>query len=165
LNTARKQIYKTWIAAILWLILIVIESTGWLSASHTSRILYPILHFLTGVDPFTFLLWNHYIRKIGHVVGYFGLSLLLFRAWRATIPVPSASHWSVQWARIAFFMSALVACLDEWHQTSLPSRTGSLHDVLLDSTAAFTAQLLIFLWFYFRSSGTAAVLSRDSAVR
>jgi len=42
-------------------------------------------------------------------------------------------------------MTALVACLDEWHQSFLPSRTGNLHDVLLDSTAALIAQVVLFL--------------------
>jgi VanZ family protein len=44
-------------------------------------------------------------------------------------------------------MSALVASLDEWHQTLLPSRTGVLSDVVLDSFAALTAQVVIFLFF------------------
>jgi hypothetical protein len=77
-------------------------------------------------------------------VGYFTLSWLLFRAWRDTFPFPG-SGWSMQWARISFFMTALVACLDEWHQSYLPSRTGNLHDVLLDSTAALIAQVILFL--------------------
>ena len=82
LNLAQKQLLKEWIAASLWLGLIVVESTNALSAGNTSRILYPIFHFFTGVDPVRFQLWDYYIRKIGHVVGYFGLSVLLFRAWR-----------------------------------------------------------------------------------
>ena len=145
MNPAQKQILKEWIAAGLWLGLIAIESTNHLSAANTSRILYPIFHFFTGVDPVRFVLWDFYIRKIGHVVGYFGLSILLFRAWRATLPFASRSRWSLQWARISFFMTALVASIDEWHQTHLISRTGSLRDVLLDSSAALTAQILIFL--------------------
>ena len=121
------------------------ESTNLLSATNTSRILYPIFHFFTGVDPVRFVLWDYYIRKIGHFVGYFGLSVLLFRSWRATLPFANPSRWSMQWARISFFMTALVASLDEWHQTYLTSRSGSLHDVLLDSSAALIAQILIFL--------------------
>lgn len=152
MTPARKEIYKTWIAAGLWLFLIAIESTDWLSASNTSRFLYPFLHWLTGVDPFTFTFWNFYIRKTGHVVGYFLLSFFLFRAWRATIPVLQRKTWSLPWARIAFFMTALVASLDEWHQTFIPSRTGTLHDVALDSAAALLAQLLIYAWFHFRDS-------------
>jgi VanZ family protein len=152
LNPARKQATKAWIAALLWLGLIAGESTSYASSANTSRILYPILHFLMGMDPFRFLAWHFYIRKTGHFIGYFGLSLLLFRAWRATLPFASVFRWSMEWARIAFFMTALVACLDEWHQTYLPSRTGTLRDVLLDSTAALVAQVVIFLFLRTRHS-------------
>ena len=145
MNPAQKQLLKEWTAAVLWLGLIEVESTNLLSAANTSRILYPIFHFFTGVDPVRFVLWHYYIRKIGHFVGYFGLSVLLFRAWRATLPFASSSRWSMQWARISFFMTALVASLDEWHQTYLTSRSGSLYDVLLDSFAALAAQILILL--------------------
>lgn len=144
MNTAQKQLLQTWIAAILWLWIIVIESTNIGSAENTGRLLYPLLHFLFGLGPGHFPTWHAVIRKTGHVVGYFTLSALLFRAWRATFPFP-AIRWSMQWARISFFMTALVACLDEWHQSYLPKRTGNLHDVLLDSTAALAAQVVIFL--------------------
>jgi VanZ family protein len=144
LNTAQKQLLKTWIAAILWLWIIVLESTNIASSENTGRILFPLLHFLFGIGPRNFPIWHTVIRKTGHFVGYFTLSVLLFRSWRATFPLP-AIRWSMHWARISFFMTALVACLDEWHQTYLPKRTGNLRDVLLDSTAALVAQVVIFL--------------------
>ncbi len=100
-----------------------------------------MLHFLFGLEPVHFPVWHFLIRKTGHFVGYFTLSWLLFRAWRDTFPFAGA-RWSMQWARISFFMTALVACLDEWHQSYIPSRTGNLHDVLLDSTAALIAQVV-----------------------
>jgi VanZ family protein len=146
LTPDQKQLIKTWIAALLWIGLIAIESTDTFSAEHTSRFLYPILHFLMGLDPTAFEVVHHYIRKSGHFVGYFTLSFFLFRAWRATLRLPWAPRWALRWAAIAFFMSALVASLDEWHQTFIPSRTGKISDVLLDSFAAFTAQVLIFLY-------------------
>jgi len=142
-NPRKNEIRKTWIAAILWLILIAIESSDWLSSGNTSRFLYPILHFLTGVDTVRFAVWNFYIRKVGHVCGYFGLSLLLYRSWRATIPLLERRRWSVKWSRVAFFMTVLVASADEWHKSHIPSRTGTVHDVLLDSMAALAAQLFI----------------------
>jgi len=145
LNSSQKQLLKTWIAATLWLALIVTESTNLASAENTSRFLYPMLHFLFGLGPEHFAIWHTLIRKSGHFVGYFMLSVLFFRAWRATFPLPGIS-WGIQWARIAFFMTALVACLDEWHQTYLPKRTGNLHDILLDSTAALVAQVVLFLF-------------------
>jgi len=152
LKPANKQILKAWTAAILWLIVIAFESTDLMSFASTSRFLYPILHWLTNVDAIRFLVWNFYIRKVGHFCGYFALSWLLFRAWRATLPGMSSLRWSGRWAAIAFVMTAFVASLDEWHQTYLPSRTGTIHDVVLDSTGALTAQLLLFLWLWFRAN-------------
>jgi len=91
---------------------------------------------------------HHYLRKIGHFIGYFTLSFFLFRAWKATLHLPQTPRWAPRWAVIAFFMSVLVASLDEWHQTYIPSRTGRFADVALDSAAALTAQLVILLWLY-----------------
>jgi VanZ family protein len=146
LTPDQKQILKTWIAALLWMTLIAIESTDTFSAEQTGRFLYPILHFLIGLDLARFEVWHHYIRKSGHFVGYFALSVFLFRAWRATLHLPWAPRWALRWATIAFFMSVLVASMDEWHQTFLPSRTGAISDVMLDSCAALTAQVVIFLY-------------------
>jgi VanZ family protein len=127
---------------------ITLESSDLGAARNTSRFLYPLLHFLLGLDPVRFITWHHYIRKTGHFVGYAIMSWFFFRAWRATLPLASARGWSWQWGRIAFFMTALVASLDEWHQTFLPSRTGRWQDVVLDSSAALTMQ--IFLWMVLR---------------
>jgi len=189
LTSARKEIWKAWIPALIWLGVIVLESTNLGSAEHTFRYLYPLFHFLFGMDRARFLVWNHALRKTGHVVGYSVLSWLLFRAWRATIPVggrrvplrqaqgrpspASKAHteepaplpaggaspdlrllpprWSFAWARVSFLMTALVASLDEWHQSYLPSRTGRWQDAVLDSCAALAAQLLLWL-FLSRSS-------------
>ena len=134
------------------MVLIAIESTNYLSSVNTGRILYPILHFLFGLDWPRFKIWHHYIRKTGHVVGYFILSVLWFRAWRATLRSPS--WWTLRWAAIAFFLSVLVASLDEWHQSFLPSRTGKFSDVVLDSSAAAAAQILIFFYLRMKSRQT-----------
>jgi VanZ family protein len=146
LNPDRANLLKAWIAAILWLIVIAIESTAMLSAHNTSRILYPLLHFLFGLDSERFHVWHFYIRKSGHVIGYGTLSILLFRAWRATLPSPNHVNWTFRWANIAILGTALVASLDEWHQTFIPSRTGTVHDVVLDTCAGIAAQVLVLLW-------------------
>ncbi len=144
------QSVKMWVAAGLWIIVIVIESSNLFSSEHTGHWLYPIFHFLTGVTALHFEVWHTYIRKTGHFVGYFVLSCLLFRAWKATLPQTAA--WALRWAGIALFMTAFVASMDEWHQTYLPSRTGSLHDVFLDSFAALVAQLVIMAWLRGRAA-------------
>lgn len=141
----KHEVLKAWIAAILWLIVIAIESTSYLSSSNTSRILYPVFHFLFGLNHPAFEVWNGYIRKTGHVFGYGLLCILLFRAWRSTLRTPGAPTWTLRWASIAVFGTALVASLDEWHQTFLPSRTGRWQDVVLDTCAGIAAQVLLFL--------------------
>jgi VanZ family protein len=146
LTAGRHDVLKAWIAAILWLIVIAIESSAMLSANNTSRILYPLLHFLFGIDPVRFHHWHFYIRKTGHVVGYAILSFLLFRAWRATLPVASNARWIFRWANIAVLGTTFVASLDEWHQSYIPSRTGAVHDVILDTSAGIAAQIVLYLW-------------------
>lgn len=116
-----------------------------MSSSNTGHWLYPILHFLTGMDHTQFDIWHPYIRKSGHVLGYGTLSVLLFLAWRTTLRLPSRCTWAWRWAVVSLSMTALVASLDEWHQLYLPGRTGAFHDVVLDSVAALAAQVLIAL--------------------
>ncbi len=145
MSSDRHQLLKTWIAAILWLVVIAIESTAWLSAHNTSRILYPLLHYLFAIDYTHFERVHFFLRKGGHVFGYGLLSILLFRAWRETLPSASGAAWTLRWATIAVFGTALVATLDEWHQSYIPSRTGTPQDVLLDTCAGIGAQILIFL--------------------
>ena len=95
------------------------------------------------MGPQRFAVVHVILRKTGHFVGYATLSLLLFRSWRATFPRLS-TRWCLQWATLAFVGTALVASLDELHQTFLPSRTGRFEDVVLDSTAALIAQIVVF---------------------
>ena len=146
MNPNQKNLLKAWIAAILWLIIIAIESTNLASSANTSRILYPLLHYLFGLDLPRFEYWHFFIRKGGHVVGYAILSILAFRAWRETFPARGNPLWTVRWSAIAILMTAFVASLDEWHQSFIPSRTGRWQDVVLDTCAGIAAQVLIFLW-------------------
>jgi VanZ family protein len=163
LNSNRHNVLKAWIAAILWLIVIAIESSALLSASNTSRILYPLLHFLFGLDMPRFHQWHFYIRKGGHVVGYAILSILLFRAWRATFPGMNNAKWALRWAGVAVLSTVIVASLDEWHQSFIPSRTGRWQDVVLDTCAGLGAQIFIFLWWRgFGSRGGSLVPSKNS---
>jgi VanZ family protein len=146
LSSGRHEVLKAWIAAILWLIVIAIESSALLSSHNTSRILFPLLHYLFGLDLIRFEHWHFFIRKGGHIFGYAMLSFLLFRAWRVTLPSLDGAKWASRWAAIAVFGTALVASLDEWHQSYLPSRTGRWQDVVLDTSAGIGIQILIFLW-------------------
>lgn len=146
----RHQALKAWVALILWLIVIAIESTSYLSSQNTSRFLYPMLHFFLAMGPDSFAHYHVYIRKSGHVFGYGLLSILLFRAWRETLPASGGARWMFRWANIAVLGTCLVASLDEWHQSYLPSRSGTVRDVILDTCAGIAAQLAVFVfWKWF----------------
>jgi VanZ family protein len=90
--------------------------------------------------------WHFYIRKTGHVIGYATLSILLFRAWRATFPAINHARWTMRWACIGILGTAIVASLDEWHQSFIPTRTGRWQDVVLDTCAGIAAQVLVLMW-------------------
>ena len=143
LTSSTKRIVRVWLPSAAWLTIIALESSNLGSGEHTARILYPIFHFLFAMEPARFAVWHILLRKTGHFVGYFILSVLLFRSWRATFPRLS-TYWCMQWATLAFLSTALVATLDEWHQSFLPSRTGTWRDVVLDSGAALVAQIVLF---------------------
>jgi VanZ family protein len=145
LSTNKQHLIKSWIAAILWLIVIALESSTYLSANNTSKFLYPLLHFLFKINHPTFETWHHYIRKGGHVFGYGLLSILLFRAWRDTLPAPANRRWTLRWSYIAVLATCIVASLDEWHQYYLPTRTGRWQDIILDTSAGIAAQVLLFV--------------------
>jgi VanZ family protein len=153
LTSSLKRILRAWLPSAIWLAVIAIESTDLGSSEHTSWILYPIFHFLFHMDPARFAVWHVLLRKTGHFVGYFTLSVLLFRSLRASFPGLS-TRWRLQWATLAFLCTSSVSMLDEWHQTFLRSRTGNVRDVLLDSSAAFVAQITIYLILQMQSSRT-----------
>ena len=91
--------WKPWLAAGLWIGLIAFESTNWLSSEHTGSFLYFWLVRLFGpINPTVFEPFHHLLRKAGHVFGYAMLSFLLFRAWRATLPI-NLARWSLRWGR------------------------------------------------------------------
>ena len=126
--------------------MIALESSSLGASSNTSRILYPLLHFLFGLDPLRFEQWHFLIRKGGHIFGYGLLSILLFRAWRESLRLPGAANWTLRWASLAVLGTAVVASLDEWHQSFNPLRTGSVRDVILDTCAGLAVQILLFVW-------------------
>jgi VanZ family protein len=141
--------WREWIPALIWLGIIAVESTNLMSSAQTGRVLYSLATSIFGrLDPVVFGFIHAALRKVGHVLGYGILSFLLFRAWRATLRLPDATSWALRWSAVSFCMSLIVASVDELHQSYLPSRTGALHDVILDGAAALAVQFLLFalLW-------------------
>ncbi len=141
---ARPKLLRAWWPATIWIGLISFESTDYMSAQNTGSLLYDLLTRLFGpINLYDFLYWHHYLRKAGHVVGYGMLGLLLLRAFRMTFA--NRPEWIKLLPVFAWLGTALVATMDEWHQSYIPSRTGSVSDVLLDSAAGLLALVLAYI--------------------
>jgi VanZ family protein len=137
-----------WIPAALSVLMIVLESTATMSASNTSHWLYPLWVRLFG--PISADHWNevhHLIRKTGHFVGYGLVSVSFFHGWRRTLHRIAVTHWDLlrRAAVLAVLCTLLIASLDEYHQSFLPSRTRSPIDVCIDLSGAIVAQLFVLL--------------------
>jgi VanZ family protein len=137
-----------WLPASLSVLMIALESTATMSADNTSHWLYPLWVHLFG--PIRADRWaeiHHLIRKTGHFVGYGVVSLTFFYSWRKTLHRMAVRSWTL-WRRasvLALVCTLLIASLDEYHQSFLPSRTSSIFDVGIDLCGAIVFQMLLLL--------------------
>ncbi len=145
LTASRPNLVRAWWPAVVWIGLITFESTDFFSSEHTGSLLYTLLTRLFGqINFYDFLIFHHYLRKTGHVVGYGMLSLLLLRGWRATLG--RVHTLLLRMALLSWLGTAFVAAMDEWHQSYIPSRTGTVWDVALDSVAGVAFLLVAYFW-------------------
>ena len=137
-----------WLPAALSVLMIALESTATFSANNTSQWLYPLWVRLFGpISPAHWAEVHHLIRKTGHFVGYGLVSVAFFYSWRQTLHRMAVKHWTL-WRRasvLAVLCTLLIAGLDEYHQSFLPSRTSSPRDVLIDLCGAIAFQLVLLL--------------------
>ena len=127
---------------------ILIESTGTMSADNTSRWLLPLWIKLFGpVTPDRWAVIHHLIPKTGHFVGYGLVSLGFFEGWRATFSGKGKGRGMLfaMIAPLALVCTLALASWDEWHQSLLPGRTSSIFDVGIDLSGAIVAHLLLLL--------------------
>ena len=132
-----------------------VGSTDVLSAEHTSRLLVP---FLLWLDPHisaaTIVSIHFALRKIGHLTEYAILAALLWRGLRGTFNTAGKTILALS----AFVVAAAFAASDEFHQSFVPSRTASVHDVMLDCIGALVAVLFCVMFARARSRQAAEEL-------
>ena len=118
-----------WMPVIAWMVLIFAGSSDVLSAEQTSRFLVPFLLWLKPSMSYQTIATIHLlVRKAGHVTEYAILAVLLWRALRGTFS--ALSHRAISlWT---FVIAASFAASDEFHQSFVPSRTATVHDVFID---------------------------------
>jgi VanZ family protein len=129
---------------IAWMVLIFLGSTDVLSAEHTSRFLVPFLRWLDPHISLAALAQIQFaVRKLGHLIEYAILAMLLWRALRG------ATVWTAK-TFILFLVTVLgcgfFAASDEFHQSFVASRTSSSHDVLIDICGALLGLTICLLF-------------------
>jgi VanZ family protein len=129
---------KYWLPVLAWMIFIFVGSTDLLSAVHTSRFIGPFLRwFAPDISDATIASIQLIVRKCGHFTEYAFLAALLYRALR---------QYRERAIGLALIVAAIYAALDEFHQSFVASRTGSLWDVTIDCLGAFIG-VLLFMFF------------------
>jgi VanZ family protein len=140
-----------WIPTLLWLCVLAMFSTDMFSAEHTGSLLARILDTL-----FPTLSAEHFeqihflIRKSAHFCSYGLLGAFSFFSWRATFPAPV--RWRFLWAALGLLTAFAGGSMDEFHQSFVPSRTSSFHDVMIDTVGGLFFQLVIALWLTRKAS-------------
>lgn len=146
LISRRAWLPRYWLPALVWAGFIFWGSTDALSGAHTSRLLRPLLHWLApGLDEMGVDRVQLAVRKAGHLTEYAILTALLWRALNGPNlgrrrPWPQLRAW-LTWA-----LAVAYAASDEFHQTFVATREGSLRDVGFDAAGALAALGLIWWW-------------------
>jgi VanZ family protein len=128
---------------IIWMLLIFLASTGELSASNTSRILRPLLIWLfPDISEEALARAHFFVRKAAHFTEYGVLALLAARAFVTS----SRGVLRRAWFFTAFLVIILYSLSDEFHQSFVASRTGSIYDSFIDMAGGLTALVLYAVW-------------------
>ena len=128
---------------VAWACFVLFASSSSFSASNTSRIIRPLLLWLSPDISEASLAHAHFLaRKAAHLSEYGLLALLAARAFYTS----QKRRLSRRWWLAAFALVACVALVDEYHQSFLPSRTGTIYDSLLDMTGGGAALACAALW-------------------
>jgi VanZ family protein len=142
-----RPIFKYWITVLLWMIFIFWMSTDSFSSENTSSIIGPILQFLfPEITPAAVDMIHAGIRKCSHIIEYFILGALLFRAFRGD----SKENKSWKWAGLSLMVAILYAASDEFHQSFTSTRGASIIDVGIDAVGGMLAQIVSLTWLFFK---------------
>jgi VanZ family protein len=127
----------TWLPPVAWTAVVLVLSSATFSADNTGGVIDPLLAWLLPwLAPSTIATIHGLLRKVAHVTEYTVLAALWWRAFARSGARPGRAAW------LTLLIGVTVAAVDEAHQSLLPSRTGSVRDVLLDSVGVVLAVML-----------------------
>lgn len=139
-RTSYPSALSRYVPLLVWLAFISFASSGSFSASNTSLIIGPLLHWLfPSASPETLAVVHGIVRKVAHFLEYALLGLLAARAFRGS---PKAA-FRTRWFAICATLIVVYALSDEYHQSFVPSRTASIFDSFIDMAGGLTAILFV----------------------
>ena len=142
-----RDFVKYYLPVILWMAFIFWMSTGTFSAENTSSYLEAVLRFFAPkMSAREINVIHAIVRKSAHLIEYFIMGILFFRAYRG----PSVERWEWKWSLYALLSLAIWAAGDEFHQSFVSTRTASVRDVLIDTAGGVLAQLAMIFKNGFR---------------
>lgn len=129
--------FKYFIPAIIWMIFIFIMShtVGTVSSQQSNFIADIITQYLK-ID---YSLLTFIIRKTAHMSEYAVLLLLLYFG----ITKIYTHKYSLL---ISLFITFIYACSDEIHQLFIPGRSGQFTDVMIDTSGALIALIIVLVY-------------------
>jgi VanZ family protein len=135
-----RRFLSRYLPLVVWLVFISYASSDSFSAGNTSRIIGPLVLWLFPNTSAETLATIHLItRKLAHLTEYAILGFLAARAFRSS-PNPAISR---HWFLISVALIIVYALIDEYHQTFVPSRTGTVYDSFVDITGGLIALVFV----------------------
>lgn len=127
-RSTRERLWR-YVPLIIWMALISFVSTNDFSAVNTSRVVRPLLLWLfPNITEESISLTHFLVRKAAHITEYAILGWLAARAFIGS----SRELLRREWFLAALVLVVLHALMDEYHQSFVPTRTGSLYDSGID---------------------------------
>lgn len=129
---------------VVWAGAIFFFSTGVMAASNTSRIIGPLMKWLFPSISDAALLNVHFaVRKAAHLTEYALLAFLVARAFAG-----SGREWLRRyWFAWAVGLVAVYSLVDEFHQSFVATRTGSIYDSMIDTAGGLVGATVYWLWW------------------
>ena len=116
--TGMVKVLMRWMAVVVWMGVIFALSA--------------IPSLASPIEP----IYDFILRKLAHVTVYVVLTLLVYGALR-----PHMARSTRAWL-LAMLVAVLYACTDEWHQTFVPGREGTVRDVAIDGLGVMGAWMV-----------------------
>ena len=135
-----RRFLSRYLPLVAWLVFISYASSASFSAGNTSRIIGPLVLWLFPNTSAETLATIHFItRKLAHFTEYAILGFLAARAFR-TSPRPAISR---HWFLISASLVIVYALIDEYHQSFVPNRTGTIYDSFIDIAGGLIALIFV----------------------